>query len=137
MAVAHPRKMFVNLPVQSLDKSVDFFTKLGFEFNPQFTDENATCMVVSDDGYVMLLVEDFFKTFTNKAVCDTTTHVEAIVALSADSREEVDELVNKALAAGAQPANDPMDQAFMYGWSFHDLDGHLWEVFWMDQSTVS
>lgn len=134
MAVA--RKIFVNLPVKSLEKSVDFFTQLGFEFNPQFTDEKATCMVLSDEAFVMLLVEDFFTTFTNKDICDSTTQVEAIFALSADSKEQVDDLVNAALAAGAQPANDPLDQGFMYGWSFQDLDGHLWEIIWMDPSHV-
>jgi predicted lactoylglutathione lyase len=136
MAVTRPRKIFVNLPVQNLDKSVDFFTRLGFEFNPQFTDENATCMVLSEDGYVMLLVEEFFKTFTKKDLADTTTTVEAILALSADSREDVDEFADKALAAGAQPANEPSDQGFMYGRSFYDLDGHMWEIFWMDPSTT-
>ena len=136
MAVANPRKIFVNLPVKNLDRSVAFFTRLGFEFNPQFTDENATCMVLSDEGYVMLLVEDFFKTFTAKDICDATTHVEAILALTADSREAVDDLVDKAVAAGAGPANDPMEQSSMYSRSFHDLDGHLWEVFWMDPNAA-
>ncbi len=130
------RKIFVNLPVRDLSKSVDFFTQLGFEFDPQFTDENATCMIVSDEAFVMLLVEDFFKTFTKKQLCDTTAHTEAILALSACSREQVDEIVNKALAAGGQPSNDPMDQGFMYGWSFQDIDGHLWEVIYMDPSAV-
>ena len=130
------RQIYVNLPVQNLDKSVEFFTELGFKFNPQFTDENATAMIVNDDAVVMLLVEEFFKSFTNKQVCDTTTHTEAILALSADSREHVDELVNKALAAGGQPSNDPMDEGFMYGWSFQDLDGHLWEVIYMDPEAV-
>ena len=136
MAVANPRKVFVNLPVKDLDKAVDFFTRLGFEFNPQFTDENATCMVLSDEAFVMLLVEDFFKTFTKKDLPDATTQVGTIMALSAPSRAAVDELVNEALLAGGQPANDPMDHGFMYAWSFHDLDGHLWEVFWMDESTI-
>jgi predicted lactoylglutathione lyase len=134
--VAIARKIFVNLPVKSLEKSVDFFTRLGFEFNPQFTDERATCMVLSDEAYVMLLVEDFFATFTQKDICDSTTHVEAIFALSADSREQVDELVDAALAAGAQPASDPIDHGFMYGGSFQDLDGHLWEVIWMDPGHI-
>ena len=130
------RQIFVNTSVRDLKKSMAFFSKLGFEFNPQFTDENATCMVLSEDGYVMLLVEEFFKTFTKKDLADTTTKVEAILALSADSREDVDEFADKALAAGAQPANEPSDQGFMYGRSFYDLDGHMWEIFWMDPSTV-
>ncbi len=130
------RKIFVNLPVKDLTKAVAFFTELGFEFNQQFTNENATCMVVNDDAYVMLLVEDFFKTFTTKQLADTTTSVETLVALSAESRDDVDELVGKALAAGGQPAGDPMDQGFMYGHSFQDLDGHVWEVVWMDPAVI-
>jgi uncharacterized protein len=123
---------FLNLPVKNLDKSVDFFTKLGFAFNPQFTDENATCMIISEQSYVMLLVEDFFKSWTKKDLCDARTHTEAIIALSVDSRQDVDELVTKALQAGAQPANEPMNEDGMYGWSFQDIDGHQWEVFHMD-----
>lgn len=136
MAVANPRKIFVNLPIRNLDKTVDFFTKLGFEFNKQFTDENATCMILSDDAFVMLLVDDFFKTFTTKAICDATTQTETILALSAASREAVDDLADKALEAGGRPANDPMDHGFMYSRSFYDPDDHLWEVLWMDESTV-
>ncbi|MCZ7527855.1 MAG: VOC family protein [Acidimicrobiia bacterium] len=136
MTVAQPRMLFVNLPVRDLDKSVDFFTRLGFAFDPRFTDENATCMILSDQAYVMLLVEDFFKTFTTKDVCDATTHTEAILALSAGGRAQVDELVDEALAAGASPANEPVDQGFMYGRSFQDLDGHLWEVMWMDEAAL-
>jgi len=136
MTAASSRKIFVNLAVKDLGKAVDFFTELGYSFNPQFTDEQATCMIVSDEAFVMLLVEDRFKDFTKKEIVDSTTHTEAIVALSAESREQVDELVNKALSAGGQPANDPMDHGFMYGWSFQDLDGHLWEVIWMDPSAV-
>ena len=136
MTAASSRKIFVNLAVKDLGKAVDFFTELGYSFNPQFTDEQATCMIVSDEAFVMLLVEDRFKDFTKKEIVDSTTHTEAILALSAESREQVDELVNKALAAGGQPANDPMDHGFMYGWSFQDLDGHLWEVIWMDPSAV-
>ncbi|HEV7825452.1 MAG TPA: VOC family protein [Mycobacteriales bacterium] len=130
-------KIFVNLPVSDLAKSVDFFTRLGFEFNAQFTDEHATCMVISEDIFVMLLVEARFKDFTSKRICDTTTHTEAILALSAESRPGVDDLVDKALAAGAQPSNEPVDHGFMYGRSFQDLDGHLWEVVWMDPSAIA
>lgn len=130
------RKIYVNLPVKDLGKSVDFFTQLGFEFDPRFTDESATCMIISDEAFVMLLVEDRFKDFTTKDICDATTHTETILALSADSREQVDDLVNKALAAGGQPSNDPMDEDFMYGGSFLDIDGHLWEVIYMDPSAL-
>jgi predicted lactoylglutathione lyase len=129
-------KIFVNLSVKDLKKSVDFFSELGFEFNAQFTDENATCMIISENIFVMLLVEDFFKTFTKKEISDATKSTEVIVALSAASREQVDELVNKALAAGGKASNDPMDHGFMYGWSFQDIDGHLWELIYMDDSAV-
>ena len=130
-------KIFVNLPVKDLQKAIEFFTKLGFSFNPQFTDENATCMIISEDIFVMLLVEKFFKTFTKKEIADTSRFTEAIIALSADSREKVDELVDKAFAAGATESNFTTDQGFMYGRSFQDLDGHLWEVMWMDPSATN
>lgn len=136
MTTAQPRKLFLNLAVQDLDKSVDFFTRLGFTFNQQFTDENASCMVVSDEAYVMLLVPPFFRSFTSKEICDTATHAEALVAVSAASRADVDELVDTALASGGQPAGDALDQGYMYGRSFQDLDGHIWEVVWMDSSTI-
>ena len=136
MATTTPRKIFVNLAVKDLDRSVDFFTKLGFSFDPRFTDETATCMVVGDDAYVMLLVEDRFKDFTKKDLADPARQTEAIVALSAQSRAEVDELAEKALAAGASPANDPYELESMYGRSFNDPDGHLWELIWMDPSAL-
>lgn len=129
-------KIFVNLPVKDLNKSIDFFSKVGFEFNAQFTNENATCMVISENIFVMLLAEDFFKTFTKKEISDATKSTEVIVALSAESKEKVDEIVNKALAAGGKPSNNPVDQGFMYGWSFQDIDSHLWEVIYMDESVV-
>ena len=130
------RMIFVNLPVKDLGRSVDFFKNLGFEFNPQFTDENATCMIVSEQACVMLLVEPFFKGFTTKDVADAATSTETILALSAETRAEVDELVDKALAAGGQPSADGMDQDFMYSRNFQDVDGHLWEVIWMDPSAI-
>jgi predicted lactoylglutathione lyase len=130
-------QIFVNLPVKDLQKSIHFFTELGYDFNAQFTDENATCMVISENIFVMLLVEARFKDFTTKQIADTSTHIEAILALSAESREQVDDLADKALAAGAQPANEPMDtDGFMYSRSFLDLDGHMWEVLWMDPSAI-
>jgi hypothetical protein len=132
MATGTTRKIFVNLAVQDLDRSVAFFTELGFAFDPRFTDDTATCMVISDEAFVMLLVKGRFQDFTTKALADPTTHTEAILALSADSREGVDELADRALAVGGQPANEPMDLGFMYGRSFQDPDGHLWEVMWMD-----
>ena len=130
------RTMFLNLPVQDLTRSADFFTSLGFEFNPKFTDENATCMVLSEQAFVMLLVQPFFSTFTTKEVVDATTHTEAIMGVSAESREEVDALVDKALELGGRVANEPSDHGFMYGRSFYDLDGHAWEVLWMDPASV-
>jgi uncharacterized protein len=136
MSATASRKIFVNLAVADLDKAVEFFTQLGFSFDKRFTDKSATCMIVSDEAFVMLLVKDRFKDFTKKEICDPTTHTEAILALSAESREQVDELVDKALAAGGSPANEPMDHGFMYGSSFQDPDGHLWEVIWMDPAAL-
>ncbi|OLN22413.1 glyoxalase/bleomycin resistance/extradiol dioxygenase family protein [Domibacillus antri] len=109
-----------------------FFKEIGFEFNAQFTDENAACLVVSDHIFVMLLVEAFFQTFTKKELVDAAKSTEVILALSAESREQVDDIVNKALEAGGKASNDPMDHGFMYGWSFQDIDGHLWEVMYME-----
>ncbi len=132
MATATPRMIFVNVAVKDLERSVTFFRELGFEFDPRFTDETATCMVVSDQAFVMLLVESRFRDFTNKEIVDPTRQTEAILAVSAESREAVDELADKALVAGGSPANEPMDFGSMYGRSFYDPDGHLWEVMWMD-----
>ena len=130
------KKIFVNLPVKDLNKSVAFFTKLGFTFNPQFTDETATCMIVAEDIYVMLLTEPKFKTFTPKAICDATKSTEVLVALSCDSRGEVDELVRKAVSAGGSTYNKPQDHGFMYAHGYQDLDGHIWEVFFMEPSAI-
>jgi predicted lactoylglutathione lyase len=124
--------MFVNLPVRDLARSVAFFTDLGFEFEPKFTDENATCMIVGADAFVMLLVEPFFRTFTPREICDTASHCEGLFAISVDSRAEVDRVMETAVAGGATPATDPQDHGFMFQRSFFDLDGHHWEVFWMD-----
>ena len=136
MTAATSRKIFVNLPVRDLQRSIDFFTKLGFTFNPHFTDASATCMIVSEEAFVMLLVEPRFKDFTKRQICDTSTHTEGMFALSCTSREEVDHMVNTALASGGAPAMDAMDHGFMYGWSFYDPDGHHWEVMYMDPSAI-
>lgn len=128
------KEIYVNLPVKDLDKSVQFFTRLGFEFHPDMTDKNATCMIVGDNIFVMLLVEPFFNTFTKKDLTDSTKNTEVIVALTVDSRQEVNDTVNKALEAGGAASNEPMDNEFMYAWSFQDLDGHLWEVMAMPES---
>lgn len=128
--------IFVNLPVKDLEKTKEFFSKIGFEFNAQFTDKNAACLVIGDNIFAMLLIEDYFKTFTKKDLSNAANTTEVILALSAESREQVDEIVNAALSAGGSPSNDPVDHGFMYGWSFQDPDGHLWEVMYMDQSHV-
>jgi predicted lactoylglutathione lyase len=126
------KQMFVNLPVKNLDKTVEFFTALGFSFNPDFTDENATCMIVNDNAFVMLLVESYFQTFTSKSITETGSSTEAILSFSLESREAVDEMVRKALTAGGTPSEEAQDYGFMYTHSFQDPDGHQWEVFWMD-----
>ncbi len=133
---ATSRKIFVNLAVGDLGKAVGFFTTLGFSFDPRFTDENATCMIVSEEAFVMLLVAERFKGFTSKQLCDTSKHTEALFALTATSRTEVDELVHRAIDAGGTHAQPPQDHGFMYAWSFYDLDGHHWEVFHMDASAI-
>lgn len=125
------KKIFINLPVKDLNKSVDFFTKLGFSFDPKFTNENATCMIVSDTIFVMLLVEDFFKTFTNKEIADAAKTTEVIVSLLMENKEQVDEMMDKALGAGGIISSEPKDLGFMYQRGFQDMDGHLWEVFYM------
>lgn len=127
-----PRQIYVNLSVKDLKRSVEFFTRLGFTFNPKFTNENATCMIVADDIFVMLLVEKFFQSFTDKPVCDATKSTEVMMALSCDSRAEVDELVRKALAAGGITPRPPQDLGFMYSQDFEDPDGHIWEPFYME-----
>jgi predicted lactoylglutathione lyase len=126
--------IFVNLAVENLDRSIAFFTELGFTFDARFTDETATAMVVNDQAVVMLLVKDHFADFTKKQIVDSRSGTEAIVALSAESREDVDRFADKALAAGGSPANDPTEMDFMYGRSFQDPDGHQWEIAWMDMS---
>ena len=133
---ATSRAIFVNLAISDLDRSVEFFTALGFEFSLQFTDETATCLIINDQAYVMLVTEGRFKDFTRKAIADAQSSTEAIMALSATSRDEVDELVDKALAHGGKPANDPMDLGFMYVRSFEDPDGHLWEILYMDPTHI-
>lgn len=129
--MAH-RMMFVNLPVRDLERAKAFFGELGFSFNPRFTDAKAACMVVSDLGYVMLIQEAFYRTFTRRELCDTARQNEGLVALSCQSRAEVDELVGSALRAGGSQAMEPKDHGFMYERSFYDPDGHHWAVLWMD-----
>lgn len=129
-------KIFVNLPISDLKASVEFFTKLGYTFNPQFTDETATCMVISDTIYAMLLTKPKFKTFIPREISDARQATEVLLALSLDSRQQVDEIVEKAIAAGATTFREPTDHGFMYERSIQDLDGHIWEYFWMDPSAI-
>jgi predicted lactoylglutathione lyase len=127
--------IFVNLPVKSLKASVDFFSELGFKFNPQFTDETSTCMLVGDNIYVMLLEHEKFGGFINKPIAPSTSN-EAILAFGLDSADEVRALTSKAFELGARKLNEPEDRGFMFSWGFEDLDGHLWDLFWMNQEHV-
>jgi len=126
------RLLFLNLPVADLPASRDFFATLGFEFDERFCDNGAACMVVSDQAFVMLLQRERFAEFVTRPVADARTATALTAAISAESRTAVDAFAEAALAAGASPAKDPQDYGFMYQRSFHDLDGHLWEVMWMD-----
>ncbi|ADB19225.1 conserved hypothetical protein [Pirellula staleyi DSM 6068] len=129
-------KMFLNLPVKDLPKSIEFFTKLGYKFNPQFTDESATCMIVSESNFVMLLAEGRFQEFTPKAIADATKTTEMLIGLSCESRDKVREMVAKALAAGGTKYADEKDYGFMLQHGYQDLDGHIWELFYMDPAHV-
>ena len=130
-------KIFVNLPVKDLNKSKEFFAKLDFTFNLQFTNQDAACMIISEDNYAMLLVESFFKTFTKKEIVDAKKNTEVLIALSAENKAKVDEMLGKALAAGAKEPRAPQDHGFMYGRAFEDPDGHIWEIFWMDPKAIN
>lgn len=129
-------KIFVNIPVKDLGRSKRFFADLGFSFDENFADENMEVVKLSEDGHVLLQAESYFKTFTKKAVADATTSTEVILTLGADSRQEVDELADKALAVGGRPASDPIDLGFVYSRSFQDPDGHQWEVTYTDMSNM-
>jgi predicted lactoylglutathione lyase len=123
------RQIFVNLPVKDLERSKKFFASLGFSFNPQFTDENAACLVIENDSiYAMLLTEPFFKTFTPRAIADAKKSTEVLVALSCASDQEVKDLVAKAERAGGKAVREPKDHGFMYEHAFEDPDGHIWEL---------
>jgi predicted lactoylglutathione lyase len=127
-------QIFINLPVKDLERSIEFFTDLGFTFNMEFTNKNAACMIISEEIFAMLLVQEFFATFTTKAICDTETHAEVINAIAFDDREAIDEMIHRAIAAGGTEPRPPQDHGWMYVRSFQDLDGHLWEVCWIDPS---
>ncbi|RWX01440.1 VOC family protein [Flavobacterium cerinum] len=130
------KQIFVNLPVKDLKRSIDFFTKVGFTFNPQFTDDNATSMIIGENIFAMLLVEDYFRTFTNKQIADAKNTTEVINAFSMNSRQEVDDIITKAIEAGGKQYKDNQDYGWMYGRNFEDLDGHQWEFFYMDESAM-
>ena len=127
-----PTKIFVNLPVKNLVKTKAFFSKLGFSFNKQFTDKNAACMVISRDIYSMLIVENFFKTFTPKKISNAKKTSEALLALALGGRKQVDKMANEAIKAGGKETRPAQDIGWMYSRAFEDLDGHIWEAFWMD-----
>jgi predicted lactoylglutathione lyase len=131
------RKIFLNLPVKDLKKTTDFFSKLDFKFDPMFTDENAACMIISEDIYAMLLVEKFFKSFIpDKEICDAKNSAEALIALSTKSREEVDTLIKKAVNAGGSEYREAQDYGWMYGRAFQDIDGHIWEIMYADMNAI-
>jgi uncharacterized protein len=130
------KQIFVNIPIKNMERSQAFFTSLGYSFNPQFTNEQGACMVVSDSIYVMLLVEPFFQTFTKKAIVDAHKSTEVLLCLSCESRAEVDDMVRKAVAAGGKTPNPSQDHGFMYSHSFEDLDGHNWELVYMDPTAA-
>ena len=130
-------QIFVNLPVKDLDRSKAFFAKLGYSFNPKFTDATAACMIISEDIYAMLLTESKFKEFTTKPIANAKETTEVLVCLSLESKAKVNDMVGAALSAGAVEARPAIDHGFMFGRSFHDLDGHIWEIIWMDPKAVS
>lgn len=129
-------KIFFNLAVKDLKKSIAFFTKLGFTFNPQFTDESATCMIIAENIFAMLVTEERFKDFTKKEICNAHKNTEVLLAMDTESREKVDEMVKNAVDAGGSIYMEPQDHGWMYGHSFADLDGHQWEIFYMDESAI-
>ncbi|WP_286969272.1 VOC family protein [Flavobacterium sp. UBA4854] len=129
-------KIFLNLAVKDLNRAVNFFNELGFSTNPKFTNEQGACIVISDNIFTMLLVEEFYQTFTPKKICDSTTTSEVLISLSMESREKVDETIEKAVKAGGTDYQEAKDYGWMYQRTFLDLDGHHWEVFFMDESQI-
>ena len=129
-------KIFLNLAVKDLKKSIDFFTTLGFSFNPQFTDASATCMIIGENIFAMLVTEQRFKDFTKKEICNAHKYTEVLIAIDVDSREKVDEMVKNAVGAGGTIYMEPQDNGWMYGNSFADLDGHQWEIMYMDENAI-
>jgi len=130
------KQIFVNLPVKDLPRSRAFFESMGYSFNPQFSNDQGACLVISDTIYAMLLTEPFFQTFTKKPISDAKKSTEVLICLSCESKAEVDQLVAKAVAAGGKAPNPVQDHGFMYGHGFEDLDGHVWELMHMDPNAV-
>ncbi|HLN20985.1 MAG TPA: VOC family protein [Bacteroidales bacterium] len=130
------KKIFINLPSKDLKKTATFFARMGFSFDPQFSDDNAKCLIISDEIYVMFLSEQFFRSFTNKDIPDTSKTTGAILSLTAESREEVDSFMEHCIAAGGRDVSKPQEMDFIYTRSFEDPDGHLWEVFYMDMAKI-
>jgi len=130
------KSIFVNLPVKDLNKSIEFFKKLGFTFNQQFTDEKAACLVLGDNIFSMLLLEKFFQGFTKKKIANANEITEVLIAIDVESREAVDEMVKKAIDAGGKLYSEPQDHGWMYYHSFEDLDGHQWEIMFSDESKL-
>jgi len=130
------KEIFVNLPVKNLDNSMTFFKELGFSFDPKFTDDKATCMIIGENIYAMLLVEEFFESFSVRPICNAKEHTEVLICISLDSRKAVDDMVERAIAAGGSYLRKPQDYGWMYGYGFQDLDGHGWEVVYMDTSKM-
>ena len=130
------KQIYVNLPVKNLNKSKEFFSKLGFTFNSKFTDENAACMIIGENIFVMLLLEKFFKSFINKEISNAKKSTEVLLAITVENRKKVDEIIKKAIESGAIETREPQDHGWMYGRAFEDLDGHVWEIFYMDESKM-
>ena len=132
------RQIFVNLPVKDLNRTIEFFTKLGFAFNPQFTDDNAACMIIDENIFAMLLVKKFFKSFIPaKEICDAKKNTEVLIAISAQSRKNVDEMINKATVAGGYEYRNAEDHGWMYTRAFEDIDGHIWEILYIDERKMT
>jgi len=129
-------KIFINLPVKDLNRSISFFTELGFSFNPQFTNDKGTCLIIGENINAMLLVEEFYATFTNKEICNAETTSEVLIAVSFETREKVDEIMEKAIKAGGTEYVETKDYGWMYQRTFLDIDGHHWEIFYMDESKI-
>jgi hypothetical protein len=129
--------VYINLPVNDLKKSVDFFKQLGFDFNSRFSNDQTACMILNNECYVMLLQEMYFRDFTNNGIADTSQFTEVLLAISVDSKEKVNSFLENALRMGAREAREPQDNNFMFGRSFHDLDGHIWEIFWMNPTEIT